>query len=164
MSAPRLPYAVTLATRVRGGTDLDIATFEYANLELARSFFHDCCTDPATLSVTLDGPDEEPLAEYEESITTAHIPPATAWALTIEHKGGHGLSLHTTQAGAEARLLEYVHRRWTQQVLDDDDNPVLIPADPDEAIERYFDSDRTEHESWYIDQYRINDTHPNPEN
>jgi len=78
MSAPqRLPYAVVVATRTKGGTDLDINTFEYLNLQAARDWFHTCCSDPATISVTLEGPDSIQLADYSDNITTAHIFPSS---------------------------------------------------------------------------------------
>jgi hypothetical protein len=71
---PRLPYAVVLATRAKGGVDLDINTFEYRDLETARRWFLECCADPVTLSVTLEGPDGTQLADYSNHVTTAHIP------------------------------------------------------------------------------------------
>jgi len=84
----------------------------------------------------------------------------TVWVLTVEHKHGHDTSVHSTPAGADARLLDYVQTWWDRRVFDDDGNPMPIPADPDEAIEAYFDSDGTEHEAWFIEEHRINTPAP----
>jgi hypothetical protein len=73
----RLPYAVTVATRITtpaGNADVAINTFEYADLSLARHWFHECCVDLATFSVTLAGPDERTLADYSNHEAKAPTP------------------------------------------------------------------------------------------
>jgi len=87
----------------------------------------------------------------------------TVWVLTVEHNSGHDLSLHTTQAGARARLLDYVRTWWNLRVSGADGTLTPIPADPDEAIDLYFDSDGTAEEYWFIEEHRIHNTNPSKE-
>lgn len=53
--------------------------------------------------------------------------------LLIDHKHGVNVTVHWTHEQAKAALLAYVADWWEQET-----GTVVMPHDPDEAIEEYF--------------------------
>jgi hypothetical protein len=66
------------------------------------------------------------------------------WVLYIEHRHGCGFTVHKTEDEAQAKLADWVHEYWNEEMPKwdrewDFDNPTPIPTDNEIAIEQYFD-------------------------